>query len=526
MRKLIVCLVSIVLVGAFLISSCAPQATPTPKPQPTEARATAVPPTPAPATPKPKMVLRVGFEGEPVHLDPTSPPHDIAEYCAYPVAEALVEYSYDEKMDVVPNLAEKWEWVNDTTFKFYLRKGIKFHNGKELVVDDVKYTIERIKDPATGSKFASFLESVDSVEKVDNYTGIIHLKYPYAPLETYVLEKIWIVPAGSGDELKTQPIGTGPFKFKEWVKGEKIVYVKNEDYWKPGKPYLDELVYQFFTSYATLLTSFRAGNTDIITWLKNVDAEPLKKEGFVIDGKPLFGCFYIGFNVTQPPFDNPKVRQAVKYAVDKQLVLDTSQAGLGLTVDINWTPDSPWYTDKYNYQRDLDKAKKLLAEAGYPNGFSDKLYIPDTPAEGPIGEAVSFSVSEAGIRLEPVKMPVADYIDKVFTRRDYGAMICGYSGVPDPDFFDYSYLHTKGSLPIFRYSNPEVDALLERGQRPLGFEERKKIYDEVARIAWYEDVVQVWLINEYRVVAIQPYVQNWKWNKAKFYEYEDVTIVK
>jgi peptide/nickel transport system substrate-binding protein len=479
-----------------------------------------------PPTEEEKMVLRVGFEGEPVHIDPTSPSHDLAEYAAYPVAEALLEYSYDGEMEIVPSLAEDWEWLDDTTFQFNLREGVKFHNGDDLTVDDVKYTIERIKDPETGSKFASFLEPVEEVEKVDDYTGILHLSYPYAPLETYVLQKIWIVPEGSGEELKTNPVGTGPFKFSEWVQGEKIIYVKNEDYWKSGKPHLDELVYQFFPSYSTMLSSFRAGDTDIITWLKNVDADPLEEEGFVIEGKPLYGNFYVGFNVTYPPFDNPKVREAIKYAVDKQLALDTGQAGLGLTVDLNWTPDSPWYTDEFNYERDLDRARALLEEAGYPDGLEEKLYIPDTPAEGPIGEAVSFALSEIGIELEPVKMPVADYIDVVWVRGDYGAMICGYSGVPDPDFFDYSYLHTDGSNPIFKYSNPEVDALLEEAQKPLGFEERKALYDDVARIAWHEDVVQVWLINEYRVVSIQPYVKDWLWNKAKFYEYEDVMVEK
>jgi peptide/nickel transport system substrate-binding protein len=532
-----------VVIVVSLLSSCAPPAeTPTSAPaekpteppaeEPTEppAEEPTEPPAEEPTEPPAEepMVLYVGFEGDPHDISAIAPGHDLSEYSVYPTNEGLLEYTYDGKMEVAPNLAEEWEWVDETTFQFKLREGVKFHNGKGLTVDDVKYTIELIKDPETGSKFASFLEAVDSVEKVDDYTGILHLAYPYAPLETYVLEKIWIVPEGSDpDELRTHPVGTGPFKFVEWVQGEKIVYEKNEDYWKPGKPKLDKLVYNFFQSYSTLLSSFRAGETDIITWLKNVDADPLEQEGFVIDGKPLYGCFYVGFNVNQPPFDDPKVRQAVKYAVDKQLVLDTAQAGLGLTVDLNWTPDSPWYTDKYNYERDLDKARELLAEAGYADGLTAKLYIPDTPAEGPIGEAVAFSVSESGLlNLEPVKLPVADYIDVVWLRKDYGAMICGYSGVPDPDFFNYSYLHTKGSNPIFNYSNPEVDALLEEAQKPLGLEGRKEIYDEMSEIAWVDDVAQVWLINEYRVVALQPRVQDWLWNKAKFYEYEDVTIAK
>ena len=474
-----------------------------------------------------KMVLHVGLEGEPTHLDPQSPPEDLSEYCTMPIADALVEYAYDGSMEVVPNLATEWEWVDGVTLKFKLREGVKFHNGREMVADDVKFSFERVMDPETASVRKSYLDVLDSVEVVDDYNGIFHLKESFAPFETYILQKIPIVPKEAAADLKTHPVGTGPFKFQEWVQGEKLVLVKNEDYWKEDKPYLDELVFQFMTNYPSLLSSFRAGNTDIITWLNNADAEPLEKEGFVIDGMPLYGWFYIGFNTEYPPFDDPKVRQAFKYAVDKQLVLDTAQMGLGLTGDINEGPDSPWYTDEFNYERDVEKAKEILAEAGFPDGLEAEFMVPHTPAEGPIGEAVAASVAEAGITLKINKLPPAEYIDAVFVRRDYpGPMICGYSGVPDPDFFDYNYLHSNGSWGVFNYSNPEVDKLLEEGRTTLDFENRKEIYQEVFRKAWAEDAVQVWLINEYRMVALQPYVKNWKWNKAKFYEYEDVIIEK
>jgi peptide/nickel transport system substrate-binding protein len=195
----------------------------------------------------PPQILRVGLDGEPTHLDPTAPSEDLVEYTSsQPIFDALLEYSYDGNMTVVGNLAESWEWIDPLTFKFVLRTGVRFHNGKELTTADVKYTFDRIRDPDTGSRIAAYLDAVKDVEIVDGSTGIIHLSYAFAPLETYVLEKVYIVPEGAGDEMKTEPVGTGAFKFKEWVKGEKVVLVKNTDYWKPGKPTLDELVFQFF----------------------------------------------------------------------------------------------------------------------------------------------------------------------------------------------------------------------------------------------------------------------------------------
>jgi peptide/nickel transport system substrate-binding protein len=474
----------------------------------------------------PPQVLRVGLDGEPTHLDPTAPSEDLVEYTSsQPIFDALLEYSYDGKMTVVGNLAESWEWVDPQTFKFTLRKGVKFHNGKELTTADVKYTFDRIKDPKTGSRIAAYLDAVKEVEVVDDSTGIIHLSYPFAPLETYVLEKVYIVPEGAGDTLRTAPVGTGAFKFKEWVSGEKVVLVKNTDYWKPGKPMLDELVFQFFPQYQTALNSFRAGNTDIILWLNNADADPLKKEaGVRIEEMGLYGNFYIGFNMTQEPFNNQKVREAIKYGVDKALVLDRAQMGYGSTVDINESPDSPFYVPDFNYKRDVEKAKQLLAEAGYPNGFSADLIIPLTPTEGPIGEAAAFSLSEIGLNITPVKLKVPEYIDQVFTRKDYPFMVCGYAGVPDPDFFDYTYLHSKGSTNVFHYNNPQVDDLLTKARSDPNMENRKQLYKQVFDLAYNQDVVIVWLINEYRFTAIRDNVKDFKWNKSKLYEYEDVTI--
>jgi peptide/nickel transport system substrate-binding protein len=472
------------------------------------------------------QILRIGLDGEPTHLDPTAPSEDLVEYTSsQPIFDALLEYSFDGKMTIVGNLAESWEWVDAQTFKFTLRAGVKFHNGKELSTADVKYTFDRIKDPNTGSKIAAYLDAVKDVEIVDGSTAIIHLSYPFAPLETYVLEKIYIVPDGAGDELKTAPVGTGAFMFKEWVKGEKVVLVKNTDYWKPGKPTLDELVFQFFPQYQTALNSFRAGDTDIILWLNNADADPLKKEaGIRIEEMGLFGNFYIGFGMNQEPFNNPKVREAIKLGVDKALVLDRAQLGYGSTVDINETPDSPFYTADFNYQRDIEKAKQLLAEAGYPDGFDADLIIPLTPTEGPIGEAVAYSLSEIGLNITPLKLKVPEFIDQVFVRKDYPFMICGYAGVPDPDFFDYTYLHSKGSTNIFHYANPKVDELLAQARSDPNMENRVQMYKQVFDLAFNQDNVIVWLINEYRFTAIRDNVKDFKWNKSKIYEYEDVTI--
>lgn len=475
------------------------------------------------ATASPSVVT-IGTEAEPTHLDPTAPAEDAVEYVSsQPVFDNLLTYSYDRKMTVEPRIISEWKWEDSETLWFRIRSDIKFHDGKKLTMRDVKYTIDRIKDPKTGSKIASWLGPVDEVEIIDPYTGRFRLKYSYAPLTTYVLQKVYVVAEGAGDELKTHPIGSGPFKFKEWVKGEKVVLVRNEDYWG-GISKSETLQFRFCPNYQTALNGLLAGEIDMIRFLGNADVEWLqKREDIRIEEKALYGTMYIGFNTEQYPFDDLGVREAVKYGVDKKLVLDTAQLGYGNVGDINESPNSPFYTPDFNYERDVEKAKSLLKEADLYEKIEADLLIPLTPLEGPIGDAVAASLNEIGMNIHPVKLKVAEYIDRVFVKKDYSMMICGYAGVPDPDFFDYPYLHSEGSTNVFRYDNPELDKYLEMGRQSTTLGDRKEAYYNVIKII-SEDIPLVWLIKEYRFIAMRDNVKGLKWNMALYFTWWDMVV--
>ena len=480
-----------------------------------------VTPTPVPVP----QVLRIAVEAEPRVLDPTAPAEGIGDLVTRStVCESLLDYSFDGKMEIQPELATDWEWMDDTTFAFTLRQEVKFHNGKELTMEDVKYTFERIANEEVGSRYHSYVSPIKEIEIVDDYHGIIKLEKPYAPLVTYVLEYIMIVPKGSNDELKTHPIGTGPFKFKEWVKGEKAIFVKNEDYWQPGKPKLDEVVFQFQPEYQTRLTSLRARDTDIVTELVPSDVATLEKESEINISQNLELCsFYVGFSVTHPPFDDVNMRQAVRYAIDKQLVLDTGLAGQSRTKDIQEPPSSSCYTDEFDYDRNLDKAKEYLDKAGY-DGSEVELVVPNTPREGPFGDAVAFSLTEAGINAKSVKLPVAEYIDRVFVKRDFPFMVCGYGDVPDPDFFHYAYFHSEGSMNLWGYNNPTVDQLLEEGRATPDMTRRKEIYKELFEILMTEDVPVVSLVQAWRAMGERSYVKDFKWNAVPQIDLHDAYL--
>ena len=278
-------------------------------------------------------------------------------------------------------------------------------------------------------------------------------------------------------------------------------------------------MFQFFPQYQTQVSSFKSGDTDIILWLNNADADPFKQMSSVhVQEMGLFGNFYIHINVAKDPWSNLKLRQALKFGVDKQLALNTAQLGHGSTVDINELPESPYYSADFAYQRDVAKAKSLIEAAGLTGKISDELVIPNTPTEGPIGESVAYSLSQLGMNIKAVKLDVPQYIDRVFVRKDYGIGIVGYAGVPDPDFYDYPYLHTGGATNIFNYSNPDMDAALEKGRSSTSLGDRKAAYHTVLQ-RMSEDIPMVWLINEYRFTALQANVDGFQWNRSKIYSY-------
>jgi peptide/nickel transport system substrate-binding protein len=464
----------------------------------------------------------VGLEGEPPHLDMTAATLDLITYAGRPVYESLL--TWDADMKPQPLLATKWEWVNPTTLKFTLRQGVMFHNGRELVADDVKATIERVKDEKTGSSMRTSVEPIKEVQVTDKYNGTIITTRPAPSLTSYVLMKLPIAPKEAFADLKTKPVGTGPFMFKEWVKGERIVLVKNPNYWQKGQPNLDELVFRFFPEYQTEIAAFKAGEVHMITWLSATDVPAFKNDATaVVDGKPLFGFEYVGFNTKRAPYDNVKVRQAIKYALDKAVILKAAQFGVGDIAAINEIKSSPYYSTEFDYGQDLTKAKKLLAESGHAKGFSATVFTANNTEEGAIADTVAFQIGKIGIKAKVEKVTDAVFFERAYTRHDYDILINGYSGVPDPDFFNYRYFHSKGTANIFQYSNPALDKLLDQGRTTVEVDKRKPIYRDVYKHL-VDQTPAIFVFNEYRFMLWKKNVTGFSWNSAKRYEFGQVKV--
>jgi peptide/nickel transport system substrate-binding protein len=416
---------------------------------------------------------------------------------------------YDENLNIVPDAAESWEFTDDTTVQFNLRPGIMFHNGEELTADDVKFSIEAHLDPEHGSNDLSQMEAVDYVEIVDDYTAVVHLKTPYAPLIDLLIDSNHaILPRSVYEEpgaAKGEPIGCGPFMFKEWRKNAYIDLEAFEDYYQEGYPMAEGLRFTFLPEYNAAKASLLSKEADVLLMLNLVDVPSMSRtEGIKLDSVPLMGFWYAGMDVAKEPFNDPMVREAIRLAIDREPYLKSVLAGFGEAAFIPVPKDSPYYVPDVEYEQDIERAKALLAEAGYPDGFETTLTVPKTPEEEPMGVVMQSQLKEIGIDAELVVLDVPTYIEQCFTKKDFDLMICGDTAGPDPQRL-LTYYQAESPINLWNYDNPVVDENITKSGQTFDVEQRKEYLDTVYTTA-VEDSPMVWLARAERMSAYQDYL--------------------
>ena len=434
-------------------------------------------------------VLRAGMQTDPVGLDPHATQATASRNMLENVYDTLV--MFDSSMQIVPGLAESWETSEDgLSWTFTLREGVTFHDGSPLSAADVVFSINRIKDPDIASPRAGDFEVVTNIEAPDERTVVITLSEPFAPLLSKLAQSLNVivseaVATENGNDLNDAVVGTGPFEFAEYVPQTRLVVERNPDFWGRDAdgnqlPYLDGIRFEFYPEPTARTTAIQTGNADWIEYVPAPDVEILRAEPEVEVVGGLSNNFRtIYLNVTREPFDDKLVRQAVAYAIDEQAVVDVALFGTGGVAATGTTiPVGQYYAiedSPYNGQ-DLERARELLAEAGYADGFSFDLYVTSTydflrtPAE-----IIQANLAEIGVTVNIVAEDWSIYLPKVL-ENDFTATILGESGQSDPDDFMYDVFHTGAGGNLGLYSNPELDALLEQGRQTADQEARREIY--------------------------------------------------
>src|SRR5437879_626152 len=327
-------------------------------------------PLASPAAAAENLVVQVATE--PPGLDLTATPASAtAAVVFYNVQEALVKVDRHGKL--VPWLAERWYTTDNKNYTFFLRKGVRFHNGREMRAADVKFVLDRAVNPETKHPYRVQYENIQDVIVKDDYTISVTLKRPEANfLWTVARQGSVIYPREAVDTLRSWPLGTRPFTVGDWVGGDRIVLVRNRDYWQKGLPRLDKVTYRFIPDPNSSLAALKSGDIDVSAFgLGPENVDDLKKDGrFQVILGDTTNDVTLSMNNSKKPYSDKRVRLAITHAIDKEEVLKGAMFGYGKILGSNVDPLNPYYVDVSKREPyDPVKAKKLLAGAGYPEGF-------------------------------------------------------------------------------------------------------------------------------------------------------------
>jgi len=442
-------------------------------------------------TPKPGGTLKIATSTDPVGLDPMISSAYSTALITEHVYGSLMQYD-KELNETVPDLAESVEVSEDRlTYVFKLRPDVKWHDGKPFTSEDVKFSMERQKDPATGSPNAYMYANVDTVTATDPLTVEVKFTEVTGPFLAFMASP-WasMVPKHVVEEkgdLQTTMVGTGPFKFISYEPGKSVKLEKNADYYVEGQPLVDALEILFITDNTSRLNAVITKQVDLCQELAKKDYRQLSSmPGVEAISLESGSCSwnYIGMNCTRAPFDNPLVRQAVAFAKNRRAIADNVQFGQAIPLTGGIVPPWSWAYDEglnlYPETPDVEKAKALLAEAGFADGFDTTIKV--SPAYADLaGEAAidQESLKAIGINAEIVNLEWGTFINDVFGSHDFDMQVCGWGGpFIDPDEFLYPEFHSDQGFNPQLFADPEVDKLLQEGRSTFEREGRKAIYDQ------------------------------------------------
>lgn len=430
--------------------------------------------------------LEIATDQAPVGLDP----HVVTAFSSFVVLdviyEALVEI--DPDLAIQPALAESWEVSDDgLSYDFQLRDDVVFHNGRAMTAEDVVYSFERVMAEETGSPQASRFTQVESAEATGEHSVRFTLAEPFAPFLGN-LANLLVVPqevVEENDGLQQVAVGTGPFMLDEIVPDTSVRVEANPDYYRDGEPRLAALRYNVVPESSTRAAGLRTGDYHLLPDVDPATAETLQNAGGV-DLLEVQDLAYtlLGMNVEREPFDDPQVRRAINLAIDRDEIV----TGVYFENAVPGGPLSPglanWAlpTDEFEcYEHDPERAQELLADAGYPDGFSFEILTFGTiQVVSDLAQVLQAQLTDAGLDVEVNVAEFGNFVQR-WQNSDFDAFVSLNGGNIDPDGYLYRTFHSTGATNVFQYEDTSVDELLDRGRTTVDEEARFEIYADLQR---------------------------------------------
>ena len=455
--------------------------------------------------------LNFALAGNPDTLDPHKTSGTLTFQTIKSLYDTLAETDMTGK--IVPALADNWQISDDgLVWTFLLKKGVVFHNGDKLTSKDVKATLDRIMDKATGSPKAKEFKSIVSIETPDDATVILKLAQPTSPLLAS-LASGWgaILPKrliDAGHDFGTQPVGTGPFVLKKWIRDSRIVLQKNNDYWMKGFPKLEEIIMHIIPERAVSVQGLISGQVDVAYVIDRDDLPMLEASPDVKIEKSLTALIMVmSMNCSNPVLKDIRVRQAINHAIDKQKVLDVAYGG-GKPIGTFMDYSNAYYKDFSGlYPYNPEKAKSLLAQAGIDQGTTLDLFLPQNyELHVKAGEMYQDMLTKVGLKVKIKLVDWSTWLSDVYRGTKYDLTVIGHTGKLDPD----GTLGGYGTASRYvKWINPRAAELIAEAKKVSGFENRKKMYDEVLEIM-AKAVPFMYLGSSYRYTAVRNNVSDFK----------------
>jgi peptide/nickel transport system substrate-binding protein len=495
-----------------------------------------------PAKPKTGGTLTIGRPTDAISLDPHKATTAPEVWVYGNIIETLV--TLDEKMQVRPALAERWERVNDRTLRFHLRRGVTFHDGTPFNAAAVKFTIERVINPKTPARGRSWLGPVTGANVVDDHTVDILTSSPFGPLLNH-LTMVFVVGIVSpdavkkyGDDFGRNPVGTGPFRFEEWKSNQSITLVRNDRYWG-AKPYVDRVVFRVIPEEGARTIAYDRGDLDVLLRAAPVELERLRHDKKTqVNETPGLRIVYVGLNSGMPPLDDVRVRRALAHAIDvrgiNQYVVENAMLpARSVIAPMVFGFKDTQLPEKYAY--DPERAKKLLAEAGWTAGGDGVLRKAGKPLEltfwasegrdlkdREISEAVLAQLTKLGIKVNFQRMEWGAYLNALRVEKPpFNLFTLGWVTMTgDSDFGLYATFHSANVPPhgtqYQYYRNPDVDRLLDEARTSLDPATREKDYGRALELIT-NDVSWIPIYQTKETVVLRSYVHGYVGHPAEYY---------
>ena len=476
-----------------------------------------------------QKTLRYGYPVDPINLDPAQMSHMVAHRFVAFLYPTMLRYGDD--LSLVPHVAESYRIIDDNTYEFTLRDDVFFHHGEKLTSAHVKYSIERIQDPNVPSPEAFEVAPITEIQIIDDLTFRLITAEPFAPILHGVTFGMGIhspVTVEQYGDLRYQGSGTGPFKLVEYRADELVVFERNDAFFG-GAPALDRIEFHIIVDDVARATALMAGDLDAATFYTTKGTLPMR-------GQPGLTVHYVGqptishYHLTprRAPFDDARVRLAMSCALDRQAIADIVFFGEAEPTGPIPPSMTTWALplDEFEcYTRDLDRARALLADAGYPNGFSSTM-IGNAGNASDIEQlqVMAEQFAEIGIQMEIRQIEWGEMLELWITQKNFDTLLIGSATGRDPDANFYRRFLSTDTRNTVGFNDPHVDELLKLGRTTVGFDARYEIYAELQRIITTESP-KIFTVQTPLYDVVWDHVQNWNLHPmGMFYMLDQVDI--